>query len=120
MQVVKLKVSCEDSIKLMNSHHHRRFRDAIQRNWIVVEDKGVRIQCVFWLFCWGMTGMGSDSAKGEAIQLFNQLFPFNFAEFRAVVKHEYARRARYAKTENLEPEFIIISKNIQNNRLKNK
>jgi hypothetical protein len=87
--------SVDDSRRLLHSVGHKTCIGAIGHQW--KQDAGdVAGHSVFWLYCWGKTGMNSESARRAAVQAFNAIFPVSFARFDAVVDHEQARRCRYA------------------------
>jgi hypothetical protein len=109
---MRLKVSPADASKLVQSIPHKTCSDGIANNWRLNPDGTVRAQSVFWLFCWGKTGMNSENARSSAVRVFEALFPVSFSQFDRVVKHEYARQARYA-TQNIEHEMDEILKLIK-------
>ncbi len=106
---MRLKVSPEDASKLVHSIPHKTCSDGVANNWRLHSDGTVCAQSVFWLFCWGKTGMNSDNARSSAVRVFDALFPVSFSQFDRVVKHEYARQARYA-AQNIEHEMDEILK----------
>ena len=98
-----------DASKLVHSIPHKTCSDGVANNWRLHSDGTVCAQSVFWLFCWGKTGMNSDNARSSAVRVFDALFPVSFSQFDRVVKHEYARQARYA-AQNIEHEMDEILK----------
>lgn len=91
-----LKKSTDEAMKLVLSIPHKTCARAVSGNWKVGQDGRVQAQSVFWLFCWGKTGMNSEHARQVAVRVFDEILPISFAEFDAAVDHEHARLARYA------------------------
>ena len=96
LERMNLTKSPADALKRVLSIPHKRCADAVTDNWKVEPDGRVRAQSVFWLFCWGKTGMASEHARQSAVRVFDGILPISFVEFDAIVDHEYAREARYA------------------------
>lgn len=96
LERMNLTKSPAAALKRVLSIPHKRCADAVTENWKVEADGRVRAQSVFWLFCWGKTGMNSESARQSAVRVFDEILPISFAKFDAIVDHEYAREARYA------------------------
>jgi hypothetical protein len=102
---MKLKTSPEEARRLILSIPHRTCAKAVDDHWRVNAIKGeVRAQSALWLFCWVKTGMNSEDARIVAAQVFDQVMPLSFAQFDAVVDHEYARECRYTPR-NIEREL---------------
>jgi hypothetical protein len=87
--------SVDDSQRLLHSVGHKTFIGAIGHQW-KQDANEVADHSVFWLYCWGKTGMNSESARQAAMRTFDAIFPVSFALFDEVVDHEQARRWRYA------------------------
>jgi hypothetical protein len=84
---------------------HKTCAKAVEDHWSVDATTGeVRAQSALWLFCWAKTGMNSEDARIVAAGVFDQLMPLSFAQFDAVVDHEYARECRYTPR-NIEREL---------------
>lgn len=60
-----------------------------------IKNSQTDIYSVFWLYCWGKTGMNIERVR-QSMRVFDNIFPVSFAQFDAVVDHELARRWRYA------------------------
>jgi hypothetical protein len=87
--------SVDESRRLLNSIGHKTCIGAIGHQWKQDADD-VADHSVFWLYCWGKSGMNSESARQAAIRAFDAIFPVSFARFDAVVDQEEARKWRYA------------------------
>jgi hypothetical protein len=92
---MKLKTSTEEAKRLILSIPHKTCAKAMEDHWKVDASGEVLAQSVLWLFCWAKTGMNSEDARIVAADMFDQLMPLSFAQFDAVVDHEYARECRY-------------------------
>jgi hypothetical protein len=109
---MRLKVSPEDASKLVHSIPHKTCSDGVTNNWRLNSDGTVRAQSVFWLFCWGKTGMNSENARCSAVRVFGAVFPVTFSQFDRVVKHDDARQMRYSD-HNIEQQMDEILKLIK-------
>jgi hypothetical protein len=92
---MKLKTSPEEAKRLILSIPHKTCAKAMEGHWKVDASGDVLAQGVLWLFCWAKTGMSSEDARIVAAQVFDKMMPTSFAQFDAVVDHEYARECRY-------------------------
>jgi len=102
---MKLKTSPEEARRLILSIPHKTCARAVEDHWSVDATNGeVRPQSALWLFCWAKTGMNSEDARIVAAEVFDQVMPLSFAQFDAVVNHEYARECRYTPR-NIEREL---------------
>ena len=54
--MVKLKVSWEESERLLNTIDDATFQDARRNYWIVSHNGYIRAQASVWFFCWAKTG----------------------------------------------------------------
>jgi hypothetical protein len=87
--------SADEVDRLLRDIPHKTCTNAIDKYWKVGQDGRVRAQSVLWLFCWAKTGMGSEAARMQSVEVFNKVLPTRFEELDAVLDHDYARRARY-------------------------
>ena len=94
---MRLLVDNTEAERLIASIPHRTCVDASANNWIVSDQGNAKAQSVLWLFCWGKTGMGSREAARVAREVFDHIFAVKFAQFDALVDHEYARANRYSE-----------------------
>ena len=101
---MKLLVSNERAVDLLQTIPHSTCRSGMFRHWRVSPAGDVRAQSALWLFCWAKTGMNSQEAAGAAREIFNRLLPVSFAQFDARVSHSHARQKRYA-TGNIDAEL---------------
>lgn len=92
---MQLNTTAEEAKRLILSIPHKTCAKAIEDHWKVDANRRVRAQSVLWLFCWAKTGMNSEDARIVAAQVFDQVMSLSFAQFDAVVDHEYARECRY-------------------------
>lgn len=113
--MVKLKVTCEEALKRLNTIPHANFKKALRngRNWLVY-DGNVRARSVLWLFCWAKNGQNSQLAETEARRVFNSILDhkcFNgngttfFEWFDLRVKWNYALTNRYSNNPSLDDEL---------------
>ena len=93
---MRIKTSADHARALVLSIPHKTCARAVGDHWKVSLDGTVRAQSVLWLYCWAKTGMNSGEARQVAAQVFDEILPIGFADFDAVVDHEYARERRYA------------------------
>jgi hypothetical protein len=91
---MKLKVSFDESKKLLNTIPHSRCTDAIAAHWQKDGDS-VKVQSICWLFCWAKTGWGSEKTASEAENVFDSIFDKSFSFAAAHIPHEWARKIRY-------------------------
>jgi hypothetical protein len=68
---MRLRVSLEESRKLIDEIPHETCRSAAERRWTISADGTVPATSVNWLFCWGRTGMGSRKAAQAAHKVFD-------------------------------------------------
>lgn len=89
---MRLKVSNEQAIQMLESIPHKTCRGAIQTRWRVTPEGVATTQSVLWLFCWAKTGMNSPDAAAASREVFNRFFITTFADFDGRVRHESATR----------------------------
>ena len=95
--MVQLQVTRQQAEGLLDGVNHSTFQDARRKYWIVSEDGHIRAQSIYWFFCWAKTGMKSEPTARACRLIFDEIFPFTFAEFDARVPHEFARLNRYSR-----------------------
>ena len=93
---MRIKTSPGQARALVLSIPHKTCAKATADHWRVSSEGTVRAQSVFWLYCWGKTGMNSEKARHVAAQVFDEILPIRFTDFDAVVDHADARELRYA------------------------
>jgi hypothetical protein len=101
---MKLNTTRAHALDLVSLIPHKTCANAIQEHWVVSDDGAVRPQSVLWLFCWAKTGMNSESARTEALRVFDEVLPIRFAALDRVVEHKYARDNRYT-ARDIQKEF---------------
>ncbi len=106
---VHLIVSPDEAQKELHSLQHKKYQKGLGEFW-VQNDKGrVRAQSVCWLFCWGKTGMKSETTAREARRIFDTILDIKFSDFNLKVDHQWARDARY-KAEDIEEDLAALLK----------
>ena len=98
--IMKITTSFEESVNLLHgAMRHQTFLEAIEEHWKPRPGSGheVLASSWCWLFCWGMTGNGSEIHKKAAQEVFNEIFPaINFRKFRVGGEfHTEAQDMRY-------------------------
>lgn len=102
--MTSLRVEPETALQLLSQIPHAKCQNALEAHWHVDHENLAKAQSVLWLFCWAKTGLGSESARLEAQNVFNEILTHDcfdekttfFDWFDARVDHEYARRYRYS------------------------
>jgi len=97
---MKITTSFEESVNLLHgAMSHATFVEAIRDHWQPRPEyeQEVLASSWCWLFCWGMTGNGSQIHRLAAQEDFNEIFPaINFGRFRVGGEfHTEARDMRY-------------------------
>jgi hypothetical protein len=93
---MKIKLSFDKTLELLNTIPHSVCIDAIKKNWLPNGNGGIKAHSICWLFCWAKTGMGSKKAKVVSRKVFDTIFgDSSFQYFDTQVEHEWARWARY-------------------------
>jgi hypothetical protein len=72
--IIKMRVSYEESERLVESIDHKSCKKAMKNHWIKEGHAGVTAQSICWLYCWAATGMGSAKAQRQAEAVFNTIF----------------------------------------------
>ncbi len=102
--MIKLKVTPTEALRELNTIDHLTCQRAISKRWVIEQNGDVRPQSILWLFCWAVTGMGSDHAAEAAKKAFNNIFNQSYDWLSRKISHDYARRNRYKKS-NITYEF---------------
>ena len=93
--MVKLKVTSDRALELLQQTKHKTFQGALEKHWVV--DSGVvKPQSVLWLFCWAKTGMNSVDVAHFVHRIFNEILDVSFETFDDKIQHEWAQKMRYA------------------------
>jgi len=104
---MRLTIAAKQAREFIEQIPHSTCTRAAPHRWHVADDGTVRAQSVLWLFCWGKTGMGSQTAAGEARRVFDLILPVTFDRFDALIDHRYARAHRYSR-EDIDAELTAI------------
>ncbi|MGA3095569.1 MAG: hypothetical protein ABSF25_03865 [Bryobacteraceae bacterium] len=104
---MNLTVSNDEAIRLIDGIGHATCTAAASSRWHVTDRGKVRAQSMYWLFCWGKTGMGGPTAAREARHVFDSIFPVKFSRFDVLVPHAHARRRRYS-VQDIDAELVEI------------
>jgi hypothetical protein len=105
--LMSLTVSNEEALRLIDGIGHATCAGAASSRWQVTDSGKVRAQSVYWLFCWGKTGMGSPAAAREARHVFDLIFPVKFSRLDALVPQAHARKRRYS-VHDIDAELVEI------------
>ena len=108
--IIKMRVSYEESERLVESIDHKSCKKAMKNHWIKEGHAGVTAQSICWLYCWAATGMGSAKAQRQAEAVFNTIFDKPYDSFNPHTMHEYAGKHRY-KGGDIEKEFADVAAN---------
>jgi|GEM_PF-2068643 len=106
---VHLIVSADEAQKELHSLSHKKYLKGLGEFWVQNDMGRVRAQSVCWLFCWGKTGMKSETTARGARRIFDAVLDVKFSEFDAKVDHQWARDARY-KADDIEEELANLLK----------
>ena len=93
--MVKLKVTPEWALELLQRTKHDTFQDALEEHWVVDGDV-VKPQSALWLFCWAKTGMSSVDVAHFVHRIFNEILDVPYEIFDVKISHEWAQEMRYA------------------------
>lgn len=106
---MKLKVSPEEALRLLNRLEHETFQEALKTHWEVEPDGHVWATSVCWLFCWGKTGMGNEDAAEAAREIFDAIMDKPFAYCDKRIPHDdFARKYRYKEnTQDIENNLAV-------------
>ena len=112
---MKIKTTFEESVNILHgAMRHETFVQAIEEHWKPHPgfDDEVLASSWCWLFCWGMTGNGSEIHKQAAQDVFNEVFPImNFRRFRAGGDfHKEAQEMRYRAGDEEEALQALLQK----------
>jgi len=102
--MVRLVVDAQAAEGSLDLVPHKFFQKVKRKYWRPDATGNLPAQSACWLYCWGKTGRGSPKAARAARDAFDLILDLSFAEFDARVPHEWARWARYAKS-NIESEL---------------
>jgi hypothetical protein len=95
MMCLKLMQSPADAVARIAGIPHATCRKGLQRHWLVAVDGTVLPRSKHWLFCWAMTGQGSERARQAAVKVWDAIMPIPFAKAVLETDHEWARAHRY-------------------------